>query len=821
MIRRVTSEAACDAQGDRPDLGTLIESATRIIAPSWPLDRQIAVNPLWGLIDQPFDEAARRLHRLTGTSGFVPPPDIIESACGEGRVTAETLKRAMADRGTSVSIDSAIATLGSTDSPPTGLPLPSDVLDGHGARRRQPRWRDTITQQVSQHCAAYFDMHQADWHGSREEGLFESWRDALLADHSIEPLMRTASIRQAAVGLPAAAEDAIAWALDRLDLSPPDSILLMQTCLLRINGWASWCAWLGWQAKLAGHAEGHLKQLLAIRLCWEALLLDEGQTRTSIWYRWQQRWHQARDVAVSVNHGHRLTWQRALEIAYQDSLVRQLTLARDSNESPDDPVRPTAQLIFCIDVRSERIRRAVESLEPGIQTLGFAGFFGLPLSYRPLGSRHARAQLPGLLSPQLEATESSGDRRSDLALASRTAARDAMRSALRPFLKSPSGGFTLVETLGLGFTAALLRNHFAIGPRKPETGPALRLVASQHEDLTMKSELVASILRAMSLTKNFAPLLVLVGHGSETTNNPQAAALDCGACGGHSGEVNARVLAGLLNDAAVRNALSQHEIHIPADTLAVAALHNTTTDEVVLYDRELVPDTHREALAGLEARLRDAGHSVRRERAPTLGLKHVDVRPGQLLKSLKQRARDWAETRPEWGLANNASLIIAPRKRTRGIDLEGRSFLHDYDWREDDSGRVLELIMTAPMIVAHWINLQYYASTVDPDLFGSGNKVLHNVACGRIGVFEGNTGDLRIGLSRQSLHDGTRWMHEPVRLSVFIDAPRERIEAIMAKHETVSRLVRNQWLHLFRFGEDKIERYRSERWQPWTLGVSP
>ena len=45
----------------------------------------------------------------------------------------------------------------------------------------------------------------------------------------------------------------------------------------------------------------------------------------------------------------------------------------------------------------------------------------------------------------------------------------------------------------------------------------------------------------------------------------------------------------------------------------------------------------------------------------------------------------------------------------------GRAFLHDYDWRHDEGFGVLELIMTAPVVVASWISLQYYGSTVAPE----------------------------------------------------------------------------------------------------------
>jgi len=225
------------------------------------------------------------------------------------------------------------------------------------------------------------------------------------------------------------------------------------------------------------------------------------------------------------------------------------------------------------------------------------------------------------------------------------------------------------------------------------------------------------------------------------------------------------------------------------------------TDEVRLFDTDTLPSGHEEDLAYLRKALEEAGRRVRAERAPSLGLAEIAGKPEILLGSLRKRANDWSETRPEWGLANNAAFIAAPRSRTRHIDLKGRAFLHDYDWKRDTDHSVLELILTAPMVVANWINMQYYASTVDNLRYGSGNKVLHNVVGGRIGVFEGNGGDLRIGLPMQSLHDGEKWMHAPLRLSVFIDAPKDAISAIVNKHEIVRRLIDNQWLYLFQIDE--------------------
>ena len=336
-------------------------------------------------------------------------------------------------------------------------------------------------------------------------------------------------------------------------------------------------------------------------------------------------------------------------------------------------------------------------------------------------------------------------------------------------------------------------------------------------DTEAKVVLAARVLHAMGLDHDLAPLVLLVGHGSHTSNNAHAAALDCGACCGQTGEVNARALAQLLNEPAVRAGLRAVGVEVPAQTAFVAALHNTTTDEIEGFDLDLLAPSARNAWNHLENVFAHACDQVRRERATRLGL---DSRAPHdaLLTALRRRANDGAQTRPEWGLANNASFVIAPRWRSQGAMLEGRTFLHDYDSTNDADGGVLELLMTAPMLVTHWINWQYHASTCDPQRLGSGNKVLHNVVGGRLGVFEGNGGDLRIGLAKQSLHDGERWMHEPLRLTVLIDASAQAIEDVIRKHPLVRQLVDNGWLHLWRFEQAQLLRFELGGWHPLQLG---
>jgi uncharacterized protein YbcC (UPF0753/DUF2309 family) len=330
-------------------------------------------------------------------------------------------------------------------------------------------------------------------------------------------------------------------------------------------------------------------------------------------------------------------------------------------------------------------------------------------------------------------------------------------------------------------------------------------------DAEQRVAMADAVLRSMSLTEDFARIVLLAGHGSTTANNPHASGLDCGACGGHTGEANARVAAAILNDHAVRIGLKSRGIDIPEDSWFLGALHDTTTDEVRLYDLADVPSSHQEDVAQLQGRLAAASALARSERATLLGI----AGSSNIGRRVMARSRDWSQVRPEWGLAGNAAFIAAPRVRTRGIDLGGRAFLHEYDYRKDAGFGVLELIMSAPMVVASWINLQYYGSTVNNRTFGSGNKTLHNVV-GQLGVLEGNAGDLKVGLPWQSVHDGKRFVHEPMRLNVVIEAPRSEIDRVVARHASVRELVDNGWVHLFAIenqGQEICRYHGAGRWE--------
>jgi len=808
-----------------PRLEEMLQRVCARVAPTWPLDRFIAVNPFWGLVDTRLPEVAAKLQSLSGAQ-LLMPRAWYRQAYREGRLRDGHLQAALETSDSTLSLTSLRALLEQDEPTLSTRARVVDVVDAGRDLIHEMSWRSFVTHSVSQFCAAYFDDGQAQLGPARDGGLYPNWRRQALADRSPALLMRATSYRRLASELPATARELAETALAALDVPPDEQENYLWSLLLDQNGWASWCAYRRWTARLTGSDDDTLVELLAIRLAWEWMLYRSGTDADA--RRWKSAmagWKQL-DAAAAASRANDWLLQTAMEIAWREPVLRALPSGfRTARITP-----AAVQAVFCIDVRSEVFRRALEATAPSIQTLGFAGFFGVPMDYQPLGAPTARPQLPGLLAPRLRASDTGVGTDAE----AQRARHFEWAAAWKGFKIDALSTFTFVEALGLTYAGKLVEDSLGLGrsrsvesaglsramdaKRKPRViGP----VAGGSLELQARCDLAAGMLRGMSLTHDFARIVLLAGHGSATRNNPHAAGLDCGACCGQTGEVNARSAASLLNEPEVRKGLAQRGIHVPESTRFVSALHNTTTDEVELFDLDELPASHRVDLDTLRLWLAEAGARTRKERARMLGLKGVD--PSNLHQAIRARTTDWAQVRAEWGLANNAAFIAAPREHCRHLNLEGRSFLHEYRHQEDEGFGILELIMTAPMVVAHWINIQYYASTVDNGRYGSGNKVLHNVVGGHLGVFEGNGGDLRIGLPLQSVHDGERWVHTPLRLSVFIEAPRSAIEGVLEKHATVRDLVTHGWMSLFQLDEEEGAVYalRGSRWHRETRLDSP
>jgi len=759
-----------------PDLVKFANQAARAIPPVWPLASSVAVNPFLGQTGEPLAMAGARLARVAGVSATMPASWYLDQIAS-GTITDTDLSEALSAAPPELS-PASVAELKAAAAAPEpklrALPTVADLA----AEVSGVDWPGLIAERFGAWAAGYFDEGQALWSAPRGKSAYAAWR--AIATHDLTPeIVGLTGFATFVCEASESAGDALAQATNRLELKTDALETYFHRLLMTLGGWAQYARYKLWQAELQGESDTTITDLLTIRLLWEEALFERYGEQISD--KWEGvRAEHAAPVAPTVYEIVKSVLQEASERAAQRRLGETLTA------SAPRPIesRPALQAAFCIDVRSEVFRRALEAVDPGIQTLGFAGFFGLTASHRGFASDVRELRLPVLLNPGVM-TCSGGpdDARADQ---SRRLKARAKRARGR-FKLAAVSSFAFVEATGPLYVAKLWRDALGLEARPAPNDPLPRF--DPPLDLSVRAKAAETVLRAMSLTDNLSRLVLFAGHGANVINNPHASGLHCGACGGYSGEVNARLLATLLNDKDVRMQLVSQGIQIPADTLFMAALHDTTTDKVTMYTDDHPCTSHRTDLDQAKAWLEAAGKVTRGERALRLPRTRNE-------RSIRRRSRDWAEVRPEWALAGCKAFIAAPRNRTSGRNLEGRAFLHDYDWKQDKDFGVLELIMTAPVVVASWISLQYYGSTVAPEAFGGGNKLLHNVT-GGIGVIEGNGGLMRAGLPWQSVHDGERYAHEPLRLSVCIEAPREAMTDILRRHDGVRALFDNRWLHLF------------------------
>ncbi|MBA3855896.1 MAG: hypothetical protein C0507_03205 [Cyanobacteria bacterium PR.3.49] len=739
-----------------------------------------------------------------------------------------------------------------------------------------------VNKEMIKWCESFLDEGQALWvMPYREIGFYGTWKTLAALEWSPCGISNSAKKVKA---LPESAEEAVLAHLDALAIPADLRQDYLSLLLTSLSGWASYINWRSENSTYLWQAEFpiDLVQFLAVRLFYERELVDqtcraelgfEGNFQKVISHlqasavskpdaveigrlalAWrltmlgsalgfsQQELQTAEDRLLNrlaewldefPESEHGTVWLNAYEAGYHENLIqnlRQSVSKLNFEQNNNAPSRPLAQAMFCIDVRSEPLRRHLESFGD-CETIGFAGFFGIPIRCRAFNQHHETDQLPAILQPKYTVHEVVREDQKAVQLVRHNSgatilnAISEMLDDMKYHVLTP---YIMVESIGWFFGVQLFgRTLFPEAYRKWQTRIKKAIappVATQMtvdrtwDDLGLTSEeqcaTIETVLRMMGLTKNFARLVVVCGHTSTSDNNPYEAALNCGACGGNSGKPNARLLAAMANKPYVREHLAKNGITVPEDTHFVGAVHDTTTDVVELFDIEDLPDTHRQDLEKLQQRFKEAAFKTNDERCRKLPGATKD--PSRAAKEVTRRSGDWSETRPEWGLAGNAAFIIGSRALTKDINLEGRVFLNSHDYRLDPTGALLEGLMMGPMVVGQWINAEHYFSATDNEVYGSGSKIYHNIV-GRVAIMSGPQSDLRTGLAWQSMMNGELPYHEPLRLFVVIEAPRQRILDIVERQPILKQLCDNEWIHLMAIDRESDEMlYRYSPKKGWT-----
>jgi uncharacterized protein YbcC (UPF0753/DUF2309 family) len=496
-------------------------------------------------------------------------------------------------------------------------------------------------------------------------------------------------------------------------------------------------------------------------------------------------------------------FERGIRHRFYDALVH--------HTPPTTLEAPSFQAIFCLDEREESFRRHLEEVEPACETFSTAGFFNVAIYHQGVTDAHPRPLCPVAIRPDhyVAELEADGHRFVERTRRLHRRATGFLGYNVHRASRSPMAGAVLMT--GFGWLAVVplvlrvvfpwLSSQWRRMHRTTITTSRTRLQVERESEappigtysgytVREMADIVRRALEDIGIGDRCSSLVLVVGHGSVSLNNPHESAHDCGACGGGRGGPNARAFAQMANDPRVRQLLAGEGLSIAASTWFVGAQRNTCNNEVTFFDDDLVPEACRPSFE----RAKEAIETTRRREAHERCRRFDGVPrwypPAAALAHVQGRADDLAQPRPEYGHATNAFCVIGRRTRTRGLFLDRRAFLVSYEPTRDTDGAVLARIMAAVVPVVAGISLEYYFGYVDPMGYGCGTKLPHNVTS-LLGVMDGAQSDLRTGLPWQMVE-----IHEPTRLAIVVEGTREQLIRVVEASPNIARLVRNRWVWL-------------------------
>ncbi len=716
---------------------------------------------------------------------------------------------------------------------------------------------------------AYLDQGIAYWPmPHREEGLLKAARKIMSQAFAIFPAhlggVRAAFLRQESGAMDA--EAVVLDALEQLAVPAEQWEEHITEEMLALRGWAGMVRMLERDATLAPHdrVRCSIMEFLALRLTYTVVALKDIAGDTTSWHairlsapRLDPLTHVARmfDVAQLLGLGssefralsdenltrlesevlafNETERRRLLHLAYERRNERRFLIPlvkhRTTPRAMPNSNRLVAQVVFCIDEREESIRRALEEVDPCIETVGAAGFFGMDIHYAGMDDAHGASLCPIVVKPahavrevpieeQAHLHEQRQGRRRRWArmvrnslISSRTLVRGWVSTACLGFFSLFPLALRVFTPLACGRFIKRLNRAFLPEPKTEFT--FMRDDAASRDATTglmrgfttqEQADRVCAVLGPAGLHKGHARLVVVLGHGSTSLNNPHESAYCCGACGGRSGAPNARLFALIANRPEVRTDLRAKGIIIPEDTWFLGGYHDTCSEEIHFFDMGLVPESHHADLVRVHQSLDKARMLSAHERTRRFAAAGRDISPERGLRHVQERAEHIGEPRPEYGHCTNAVAFVGRREITQGLFMDRRAFLVSYDATKDLANEGLRRVLGAVVPVCGGINLEYYFSTVDAETYGSGTKLPHNIT-GLVGVMNGYQGDLRTGLPVQ-----TTEIHEPVRLLFVVETTPQRLMSVVKASAELTEFVCNQWIRLATMDPDDghVEVYR-------------
>jgi uncharacterized protein len=703
-------------------------------------------------------------------------------------------------------------------------------------------------------CSMFLDQGTAYWPmPNRGNGFYESVRTLLSRRGGLFPRylvgLDEEFRRQERLGFSAA--DAVLDYLDSITLEETEWPAILEAELLALPGWAGLMRRLEEEPSLAPHTTlpCSLVDFLAVRLTMGRVASGRGAAETipeESPLKTQERRRLSRtariydaarvlrlsgeevarlsesewmafsgEVKAFNGHERRRILHLAYERAHEREILRGLASHRKYRGLFDQSQRPPAQVFFCLDEREESMRRALEEANPLVETYSAAGYFGIAVDYKGIDDPHGAALCPVVVKPQHAIVEQPKPGDSSL-LESRRWRRRVLGLLMRnSFVSSKTLLRGWLSTSALGLLSAVPLIGHLLAPRRyallrdwlnkaflpePRTELTLMRNTKQSEGVVSgllmgftaeeKAERVASVLGPAGLIRDFARLVVILGHGSSSLNNPHESAHDCGACGGRRGGPNARLFAAMANREEIRERLRKKGIDIPPDTWFVGGYHDTCNDDVELFDLDAAPSTHLPDVESIRRSFDEARAQNALERARRFESLPAEADSERALRHVEERSEHLAEPRPEYGHCTNSVCIVGRRSLTRGLFLDRRAFLVSYDANLDSGNEALAALLAAAVPVCAGISLEYYFSFVDNDRYGCGTKLPHNVTS-LMGVMDGHASDLRTGLPWQMVE-----IHEPVRILVVIETTPDRLKKVIAGNAALKRLIENRWIRL-------------------------